>query len=283
MRIRLSLLSALFASIALAFPAQAQPGGPATGSSPGAYAPAADKAAFEKTNVTTDVTDVWWPDAEPGWGIQLIHNNDLIFATMFVYGAGNVPTFFVAVLANTPSGSGVWTGELLSTTGSPFGATWNPASASETVVGTMTFTLTGIGTGTLAYNVGATNVLKTITRQPLKLENNAGDYLLTDTYDGGAGCGVGSETGTLNIVQTGTAATLTINWSGNICTFPTTYSQLGRLGQYQGTMACSNGTTGTANFFEVHNRVKIVTGRYNISNSFGCTYAGRWVAIAPTP
>lgn len=277
-------LAALVLALAFVLPAQAQPGGHASGAVAAVASDSEGKTAVPKTNITTDVTDVWWPTAESGWGIQLIHNNDLIFATMFVYGPGGAPTFYVAALSNTPSGSGTWTGTLYSATGTPFGAPWNPADVSETAVGTMTFNLTGIGTGTLTYNVGATNVSKTIDRQALKFENNSGDYLLTDTYgSAGAGCGTGAETGTLNIVQTGASATLTINWSGNVCTFPTTYTQLGRLGQYQGTMSCSIGTTGTANFFEVHNRVKMVTGRYNISNSEGCTYQGRFAAIAPTP
>jgi len=34
--------------------------------------------AIPKTNVTTDLTDVWWPDAEPGWGIQFVHNADSV-------------------------------------------------------------------------------------------------------------------------------------------------------------------------------------------------------------
>ena len=43
------------------------------------------------TNLSTDVTDIWWPDAEPGWGIQLIQNAGIIFATMFVYDTQNQP------------------------------------------------------------------------------------------------------------------------------------------------------------------------------------------------
>lgn len=282
---RTILALAFVLALANTVPLHAQPGGGSAASPTAAYTLDADKlAAFPKTNITTDVTDVWWPDAESGWGIQLIHNNDLIFATMFVYRAGGAPTFYVAVLENTPSGSGTWTGTLYSTTGSPFDAPWNPADASETAVGTMTFTLTGIGTGTLAYNVGPSNVSKTINRQALKLENNTGSYLLTDTFGStDPSCGTGNEEGTLTIAQTGGSATLTINWSGNVCTFTTTYTQLGRFGQYLGTMSCSNGTTGNANFFEVHNRVKMVTGRYNITNSFGCAYQGRFAAIAPTP
>lgn len=276
-------LVALILALSLAAPAWAQPGGTA-GRSPVDHAATLDKAAVEKTNVTTDTTDVWWPDAESGWGAQLFHQRDVVFVTIFVFGPGKVPTFYVAALFNTPFGSGTFTGTLYSATGTPIGSPWNPADVSETAVGTMTFTLTGIGTGTLAYNVGAINVSKTINRQAFRFEDNSGDYVLTDTYGSTmGGCGTGIETGTLNIVQTGTSATLTINWDGNICTFPTTYSQLGRLGQYQGTMSCSNGTTGTANFFEVHNRVKMLTGRYNITNSFGCPYTGRFAAIAPTP
>lgn len=282
MRAFAPLLVAL--AFALTAPAYAQPAGPASGAHAAAMPLDQAKASTPKTNVTTDVTDIWWSSVESGWGIQLVHNNDLLFATLFVYGAGGAPTFFVAVLDNTPSGSGTWTGTLYSTTGTPLGSPWNPASVTETPVGTMTFVLTGIGTGTLTYNVGLTNVSKSIERQTLKLENNSGDYLLTDTFgSANPGCPTGVETGTLNIAQTGATATLKINWDGTLCTFPTTYSQFGRFGQYQGTMSCANGTTGTAIFFEVHNRVKIVTGRYVITNNAGCTYQGRFAAIAPTP
>lgn len=285
MRTVLAFILATVLAGVLAVPAHAQPGGSQIGTAVASAMTDATKAGFPKTNVTTDTTDVWWPDAEAGWGIFLIQNNDIIFATLFVYGPGNVPTFYVAVLG-LPGGLGAaFTGDLSTTTGSPFNAPWNPAAAGETVVGTMTFTLTGIGTGTLTYNVGASNVSKSISRQALKLEDNSGSYLITDTYipSSGVGCGTGNESGTLNIVQAGTAATLTINWNGNICTFPTTYAQLGRLGQYTGTMACSNGTTGTALFFEIQNRVKQVNGRYIISNSDGCTYNGRFAALDPVP
>jgi hypothetical protein len=282
MRTVLSLTLAFVLALAAAVPASAQPGGSAAGYSSVPVTLEELKAAFPKTNVTTDTTDVWWPDAEPGWGIFFIQNNDIIFAVIFIYNAGSAPTFYVAVLGN-PGGS-TWTGDLAITTGSPFNAPWNPAAAGEAVVGTMSFTLTGIGTGTLTYNVGASNVSKSISRQALKLEDNSGDYLITDSYAGGTGCSSGNESGTLNIVQAGTAATLTINWGGTVCTFPSTYSQLGRLGQYNGTMSCTSGATGTALFFEIQNRVKQVNGRYIIvNNTQGCTYNGRFAAIDPVP
>ena len=279
-KIASTLLVAAAAAV-FAVNAAAQPAGqPGLTYGPGVAVPI-DKEAVEKTNITNDFTDVWWPDAEPGWGIQLIQNANVIFATMFVYGDTGAQRFYVATLVIT---SGVtFSGTLYSTTGPYFGSPWNPAAVVETAVGTMTFTGTGVGTGTLTYNVGAVNVSKTLNRQPLALENNAGTYFLTDTYACTGGCGTGDESGTLTIAQTGTSSTWTIVWPFATCTFPMTYLQVGRIGQYTGTMSCNNGVTGTANFFDVHNRVKMVTGRYTINNSSGCSCPGRFAAISTTP
>ena len=168
---RLSSFCAAFVAALIALPTPAQV--PEPDAVAGAVAPVA------KTNVTTDVTDLWWPDAEPGWGIQLVQNRAVVFATLYVYGPTGSPTFYVATLENPPGGTtGVWTGTLYATTGPWFGGAFNPAAVIETAVGTMTFALTGIGIGTLEYTVGATSVSKTVNRQPLRFEDNAGTYAL---------------------------------------------------------------------------------------------------------
>ena len=94
------------------------------------FAAALAAAPARATNVATDVTDIWWPDAEPGWGIQLIQNADLIFATMFVYDVDNEPTFLVAAL-DKPPGADVWTGDVYAAEGTFFADPWNPADRSE--------------------------------------------------------------------------------------------------------------------------------------------------------
>ena len=153
-----------------------------------AQAPAAATPAFPKTNITTDVTDIWWPDNEPGWGIQLIQNADIIFATMFVYGPDGEPLFFVATLEKAV-GAESWTGVLYQASGTFFAEPWNPADRSEIQAGMMTFVLSGIGTGTLTYSVGPSTIVKSISRQPLKLEDNSGDYRMTHTWSpAGPGC-----------------------------------------------------------------------------------------------
>lgn len=279
-----SFIAALALAGAFAAGAQAQPAGqPGVTYAPGVPAEI-DKDGAAKTNLTNDFTDIWWPDAEPGWGIQLIQNVGTIFATMFVYGDTGAPRFYVATLVNT--GGVTFSGTLYATTGPSFSAPWNPAAVTETAVGSMTFTGTGVATGNLTYNVGAVNVAKALNRQPLALENNAGTYFITDTFScsGAVSCsGAGDESGNVTIAQTGTSSTWTIQWGTNTCTFPLTYVQNGRIGQYTGTMSCTNGVTGTANFFDVHNRVKMVTGRYTINNSLGCSCPGRFAAISTTP
>jgi len=248
------------------------------------------------TNVTTDVTDIWWPSSEAGWGIQLIQNADVIFATMFVYGTENQPLFFVALLENPPGGgTGTWTGPLYVSHGSYFGAPWSPALAGEVPVGTMTFALTGIGTGTLDYTVGAESVSKVIDRQPLKLENNDGSYRFTHTWStSGAGCtasdafapATGAVTGDMSIthVDADTAA-ISLQWKlapVEFCSMSASYSQIGRFGQYQGTLNCP-ARTGTLTFFEVANRVKGLSGRYTVDWGYNCRYQGRFGGVSNAP
>jgi hypothetical protein len=248
------------------------------------------------TNVTTDVTDVWWPSAEAGWGIQLIQNADVIFATMFVYGTLQQPLFFVAFLQNPPGGStGVWTGALSAAHGSYFGDPWSPGEVGEIEVGTMTFTLTGIGTGLLTYNVGTTSVSKTIERQALKLENNDGSYRFTHTWAAtGVGCTAadafvpasGAVTGDMSIlhVDPDTAA-ISLQWKlapVELCSMSASYLQLGRLGQYQGTLNCPT-RSGTLTLFELANRVKGLSGRYTIDWNYSCRYQGRFAGVSNVP
>ncbi|MBN8477578.1 MAG: hypothetical protein J0L91_01290 [Burkholderiales bacterium] len=121
-----------------------------------------------------DISDIWWPNDEPGWGIQFVQNADIAFATMYVYDASGRPTFYVALLTNSPFGTTVWTGPLSGTTGPYFGGPFDPNAVVETVVGTMTFVRDDAGSGRLFYTIGATSVSKTIHRQPLKLESESG-------------------------------------------------------------------------------------------------------------
>ena len=123
-----------------------------------------------------DWTDIWWNPAESGWGVNFIQADNFIFATFFIYGPQQQPTWVTAQL--TRDANGVWSGPLYATTGPYYGAPWNPAQVTTNQVGTATFVPNaGSATaGTLTYNVGTTSVSKQITRQTLKNTPMGGSY-----------------------------------------------------------------------------------------------------------
>ena len=45
-------------------------------------------------------SDIWWIHTESGWGIQFVQNNNTIFATPFVDGPDNQPTWYAAIFLN---------------------------------------------------------------------------------------------------------------------------------------------------------------------------------------
>ena len=50
--------------------------------------------AAQATTHSTDYTDLWWnsPDAsEDGWGVNVVQQGDIVFATFFIYGADGTP------------------------------------------------------------------------------------------------------------------------------------------------------------------------------------------------
>ncbi len=129
------------------------------------------------TTATTNRTALWWgSDIESGWGVNVNHQGNTIFATMFNYEAGAaVNQGMWLVSTGTRIGtSDSFSGDLLRVTGPAFNASpFTPISAGNTTrVGNMRFDFTGANNGTLTYDVigagtggtGAT-VTKIISRQ----------------------------------------------------------------------------------------------------------------------
>jgi hypothetical protein len=247
------------------------------------------------SNVATDLTDVWWPDTEPGWGINFTHNANVVFATMFLFDADNQPMFVVAVLEKQP-GVDVYSGGVYGAEGTSYDLPWNPDDRFEAQVGTMTFTLLNAVQGSLAYTIGSFGTQKLISRQPLRLENNTGSYRLTHTWTpSGAGCtaadayspAAGPVSGDLSIVNVNPElAALELTWQHTpveVCSMTASYAQAGRHGTYGGVLSCPSGKSGALVFYEVVNAVGTLTGRYVMEWSYGCTRTGRFTAISPTP
>jgi hypothetical protein len=129
-------------------------------------------AALADITKATNYQDLWWaaPAAsESGWGINLTHQGNTIFATWFTYDLGGSPLWLVVTANQTAPGA--FSGTLYRTTGPAFNAVpFNPSLVNATAVGTATFTFANGNSGTFNYSitgVGPSTVTQTksITRE----------------------------------------------------------------------------------------------------------------------
>lgn len=118
--------------------------------------------------LATNFQDLWWAAGgiESGWGINLAHQGDTIFATWFTYDIDGMPMWLAATTNKT--GAGVYTGTLYRTTGSPYGSTpYDNAKFVWTDVGSATFTFAHGNAATFAYTVNGVAQTKAIAREVL--------------------------------------------------------------------------------------------------------------------
>ena len=113
----------------------------------------------------TNYQDLWWAGngAESGWGLNLTHQGDVIFASWYTYDADGSPLWLSATAAKLAPN--VYGGELIRTTGPAFDAVpFDPAKVTRTVVGTATFTFASGNAATFAYTLGGLSQVKSISR-----------------------------------------------------------------------------------------------------------------------
>ena len=97
-----------------------------------------------------NLTGLWWHPAEPGWGITLNHQDNTLFATLFIYGDDGTPTWLVAPDARWDGVA--FTGTLYRTAGSPFDRMpWQGMTGADPV-GDITLTFSGPDKGTVRYS-----------------------------------------------------------------------------------------------------------------------------------
>jgi hypothetical protein len=124
---------------------------------------------------------IWWEspaNSESGWGLNLAHQGDTIFASWFTYDTAG-RDWWLTMTANK-TGAGTYSGKLFTTRGPAFNAVpWDPATVNPTQVGSGTITFADANNGTFSYTIGAVSQAKAITRQVF-------GPLPTCTYQGGS-------------------------------------------------------------------------------------------------
>jgi hypothetical protein len=116
----------------------------------------------------TNYQDLWWvPNgAESGWGINVTHQGDTLFATLFTYDAAGKGLWLV-MSSGTKQADGSYSGTLYRTAGPAFDAIpFTPIGTGDlTTVGTMRLAFSDGVTGTLSYTYNGAPVTKSIKRQ----------------------------------------------------------------------------------------------------------------------
>lgn len=241
------------------------------------------------TSFSTDNSDLWLTRNEDGWGVQIVHRADVMFATIYVYDADHFPIYYTATLIYTgtnASGNAVWVGDLYLTNGPWFGA---PAFSTSQVtyrkVGQAAFVPQLVETASLAYSVDSVTVNKQIYRYPMRNDDYGGTFVGAFKVTA-SGCSNSANNGsqlirsTFSVTQTTNSLRIdSVSDQGVSCNYPGDYQQFGQFGQTRGAYLCSTGENGAYTLFEMNVGFNDMRGRMLGTNNLGCSLSGNFSAI----
>ncbi len=116
---------------------------------------------------STNFGGLWWnapAGSEDGWGLNIAHQGDIIFATWFTYDNSGSAWWLSMTARKTLDGA--YSGTIYQTHGPTFSATpFNSNAVSITPIGTGTLTFKDASNGTFGYAVNGISQVKSITRE----------------------------------------------------------------------------------------------------------------------
>lgn len=238
-------------------------------------------AGAQATSVTPDFTDLWWNPAESGWGMNLIQQSDVLFATLFVYGPDRNPTWFTGSdmqYQGIVNGEHVFSGALYRTTGTNFSdSTFSAAQGTNVAVGTIVFRAAETN-ARVVYTVNGVTITKTIERQSWRLQDFAGQYrgAIVGTYSGcSANNGPYESVSTFSITQNGFGMTISEAGDGYTCSYEGSYSPSGKAGYLEGSTFCSAGASSTFVISQMRVGQDHMAGKIVSRSGSTCTFTGR--------
>jgi hypothetical protein len=110
---------------------------------------------------------LWWAanGAESGWGINLTHQDDVLFATWFTYDSQGRATWLV-MSSGAENSRNQYSGTLYRTTGPAFNAArFDPARVTRTPVGTLTISMIDFDDAMMTATVDGVTVTKPLGKQ----------------------------------------------------------------------------------------------------------------------
>jgi hypothetical protein len=231
-------------------------------------------------------TDLWWKPAESGWGVNVDHQDQQMFLTFYVYGTGGTPYWVTALLNHAPGTSYTFSGEVSESHGTWFGGTYDPGQWGTRKVGTATFSSNDRYTATLTYTVDETPVSKTIERFTIQSLNYSGTFVGTIGYLT-SNCVVPADNrqafgdvGVMTITHSGSSLGVVFQGIDATCTLNGTYAQAGKLGSAQGTLSCTDGTSGTFQLAGMEWTIAGMTAMLR-GHDQHCTFTGAITGMMP--
>lgn len=111
----------------------------------------------------TNFQDIWWNPNESGWGLNVIHQDDIITVGLYNYDASGRDAWYLMAPGTRQTGTSTYSGPLKRVTGPVFNAMpWT--TSQETTVGNLSINFTSGNQGTLTYTINGQQVVKSIQR-----------------------------------------------------------------------------------------------------------------------
>ena len=233
-----------------------------------------------------DASDLWWNSSESGWGVNIIQQSNILFATFFVYGTDGSARWYVASdmrCPGTPTDQQmICSGTLYETTGPVVGPAFNPAAVTRRAVGEARFFYSRGNAGQFSYTVDGVTVSKNVRRQTWAANDVNGEYNgMRVTRPFPVGCSMpnvvtNQSLGTMTVSQSGSQLTIATRLAAPAltCTYSGPYSQEGRMGSVTGgTYSCSDGSSGTFDLSEIEVNKQGFLGRISARQN-GCNLYG---------
>ena len=197
-------------------------------------------------------TDLWNDASDPGWGVNVVHQLETAFVTLFVYGADGKPTWLVAsdarVIGYTnPGGFPVFTGALYRTQGPLPGVQVQP-------VGRLDLEVLAKDRMRVTYVVDGRETVREVRRytfqQPMDLASYTAQFILRQSRGNQA-------YGTLYVQadmllhlnsETGQLFLRADDQLGRRCEYRGPYGVTGKLVSASGSYACTSGDAPAGTF-----------------------------------
>ena len=127
------------------------------------YAPMPECTLGGPAGSSANYQDLWWNAAESGWGVNIAHQGDTLFATWYTYDAQGRPAWFVMSNASKSAGAS-YAGPVFRASGPSYAKSWDPSKVHQTQVGQASFAFDAPGRGTFSFTVDGITQTKAIQR-----------------------------------------------------------------------------------------------------------------------